>query len=90
MAGCTSGRFSRAGLLAGLVLVPAVCLAAGDAPSKVTAVRFWSLGDATRVAIEVSSEFQYKSDRLANPDRLFFDIKGAKPEIVSKGMHVIA
>jgi N-acetylmuramoyl-L-alanine amidase len=48
------------------------------------------LGDATRIAIEVSSEFQYRSDRLANPDRLFFDIKGAKPEMVRKGTHVIA
>ena len=59
-------------------------------PGKVTAVRFWSLGDVTRVAIEVSSDFHYKSDRLTDPDRLFFDIQGAKPEMVSKGMHVIA
>jgi N-acetylmuramoyl-L-alanine amidase len=63
--------------------------ASTDAPSKVTAVRFWSLGEVTRVAIEVSSDFHYKSDRLSNPDRLFFDIHGAKPELVSKGMHVI-
>ena len=54
-----------------------------------TAVRFWSLGEVTRVAIEVSAEFRYKSDRLTNPDRLFFDIQGARPQMVNKGMYVI-
>ncbi len=68
-----------------------MCFGAGanSAPGKVTAVRFWSLGEVTRVAIEVSSDFHYKSDRLDNPDRLFFDIRGARPAMVSKGMHVI-
>ncbi len=56
---------------------------------KVTAVRFWSLGDVTRISIEVSSEFKYRSDRLPEPDRLFFDIQGARPSMVEKGMHVI-
>jgi len=85
MAGCISerrGKIALAGFLAA-----AVC---ANAQSKVTSVRFWSLGDVTRVAIQVSSEFHYKSDRLANPDRLFFDIQGAKPQMVNKGMHVIA
>jgi N-acetylmuramoyl-L-alanine amidase len=79
-------------LVAGIALVCCVCSAATpkSAPGKVTAVRFWSLGDITRVAIEVTSEFKYKSERLTNPDRLFFDIQGAKPEMVAKGMHVIA
>lgn len=91
MAGCTSKRRSRiTALVAGILPAAALCAGASiNAPGKVTAVRFWSLGDVTRVAIEVSSEFRYKSDRLANPDRLFFDIQGAKPQMVSKGMHVI-
>jgi N-acetylmuramoyl-L-alanine amidase len=55
----------------------------------VTAVRFWSLGDVTRVAVEVSSAFHYKYDRLSNPDRLFFDIQGARPEMAPKGTHSI-
>lgn len=58
--------------------------------SKVTAVRFWSLGDTTRIAIEVSSEFEFKSDRLSGPERLFFDILGAKPGLGTKGMSAIA
>jgi N-acetylmuramoyl-L-alanine amidase len=95
MAGCTSEPCSRRQLRSrrvlagGLAVAAVVCLTAA-APSKVTSVRFWSLGDVTRVAIEVSSDFHYKSDRLANPDRLFFDIQGARPEMISKGMDVIA
>jgi N-acetylmuramoyl-L-alanine amidase len=60
-----------------------------DTGSKVTAVRYWTLGDVTRVAIEVSDEFQFKSDRLSNPDRLFFDIVGATPGFGKKGMSSI-
>ena len=81
----------RSKRLAGLFLAASLCFGAGThpAPGKVTAVRFWSLGDVTRIAIEVSSDFHYKSERLDNPDRLFFDIHGARPDLVSKGMHVI-
>ncbi len=66
--------------------------ASANAPgvsAKVTSVRFWSLGDVTRISIEVSSDFKYKSDRLPDPDRLFFDIQGARPAISEKGMHVV-
>ncbi|HEV1287535.1 MAG TPA: N-acetylmuramoyl-L-alanine amidase [Bryobacteraceae bacterium] len=54
------------------------------------AVRFWSLGGMTRVAIDVSADFKYHSERLTNPDRLFFDIQGARPEMVAKGLRTIA
>lgn len=67
--------------------------AAAPAPppklSKVTSVRYWSLGEMTRVAIEVSSDFKFHAERLSNPDRLFFDIKGAKPAMAEKQMHII-
>jgi len=78
----------RGRVLGGIALAAAMCLGASP-ESKVTAVRFWSLGEVTRVAIEVSADFRYKSDRLENPDRLFFDIQGARPAMVAKGMHVI-
>ena len=57
---------------------------------KVTAVRFWSLGDVTRIAIEVSSDFTFKYSQLPNPERLFFDIHGARLQLVRKGTHTIA
>lgn len=94
MAGCTSGpwnsgfRARRRVLPLGAVLAAGLCLSAA-APAKVTSVRFWSLGEVTRVAIEVSSDFKYKSDRIPTPERLFFDIQGASPQMAHKGMYVI-
>src|SRR3984885_10995467 len=58
-------------------------------PHHVTAVRFWSLGGITRIAIETDGDFQVKSDRLDNPDRLFFDLTGTKPTLGRKSMTVI-
>jgi N-acetylmuramoyl-L-alanine amidase len=91
MADCTSERFRSSPLSAALLGI-ALCAAGvcADQPaSEVTAVRFWSVGDVTRVAIEVSSEFKYKWDRIQNPDRLFFDIQGARPSMVAKGIYTI-
>jgi N-acetylmuramoyl-L-alanine amidase len=51
---------------------------------SVTAVRHWSLSDVTRVAIEVSGEFEFKTDRLHNPERIYFDILNARPRIESR------
>ena len=94
-AGCISGRRSSNRLCAILVsllaVTPVVCLAqsaANPQATKVTAVRFWSAGETTRVAIEVSAEFKYKSDHLENPPRLFFDVQGAKPVMAQKSIPV--
>src|SRR6185369_3310724 len=81
----------RALLAASVFLLAGVCSAAAAPDSaKVTAVRFWSLGDVTRIAIEVSSDFTFKYSQLSNPERMFFDIHGARPQMVSKGIHTIA
>jgi N-acetylmuramoyl-L-alanine amidase len=93
-AGCISGRHSSNRLCAILVsllaVTPVVCLAqsAANPSAKVTAVRFWSTGETTRVAVEVSAEFKYKSDHLDNPPRLFFDVQGAKPVMAQKSIPV--
>ncbi len=75
------------------LLSTGVCLAqstnVAQAGSKITEVRFWAVGDVTRVAIQVSAEFKYKSDRLHNPERLFFDIQGARPSVVTRGGQTI-
>ena len=71
------------------------CFCALDVPvqaqetGRVTAVRYWSLGDGTRIAIETDGDFHFRSDRLENPDRLFFDVVGAKPAVGHKGVNVI-
>ncbi len=51
---------------------------------SVTGVRHWQLSDVTRVAVEISGSFQYRSDRLHNPERIYFDILNARPWIDSK------
>ena len=56
---------------------------------RVTAVRHWSLGEVTRIAIETDGDFHFRFDRLDNPDRLFFDVVGAKPALGHKGITVI-
>jgi N-acetylmuramoyl-L-alanine amidase len=53
---------------------------AGHEPLRaVTGVRHWSLTDATRVAVEVSGAFTFRTARLHNPDRIYFDILNARP-----------
>ena len=71
----------------GMVCLGVLCLDApcfGQAANKVTAVRFWSTGDTTRVAVEVSGEFKFKYDSLDAPPRLFFDVQGSRPVMVHK------
>ncbi|MEI9974126.1 MAG: N-acetylmuramoyl-L-alanine amidase [Ignavibacteriota bacterium] len=55
-----------------------------SAPRSVTAVRHWSLHDVTRVAVEISGPFEYRTDRLHNPDRVYFDILNAHLRIPPK------
>ena len=51
---------------------------------SVTAVRHWSLSGVTRVAIEVSGGFRFRSDRLHNPERIYYDILDARPRLDSR------
>jgi N-acetylmuramoyl-L-alanine amidase len=89
-AGCTSGPRNssrlRAILSMFLAVAPVVCF--GQAANNVTAVRFWSTGEVTRVAVEVSAEFKYKYDHLDNPPRLFFDVQDARPVMAQKTIAV--
>ena len=45
---------------------------------RVTGVRHWSTPDYTRVAIDVEREVKFNSSRIANPDRIFFDLRDTK------------
>ena len=46
--------------------------------SRVTGIRHWSTPDYTRVAIDLESEIKFGSQRISNPDRIFFDLRGTK------------
>src|SRR5689334_6910162 len=67
--------------LVAIALFAAVVFAQSSRESSVTAVRTWSTAEATRVAIEVSGPFEFRYDRLRDPFRVYFDIKGASPRI---------
>ncbi|HLK66974.1 MAG TPA: N-acetylmuramoyl-L-alanine amidase [Bryobacteraceae bacterium] len=49
-----------------------------------TAVRHWSLTDMTRVSVEVTGAFHLKSDRLHDPERIYFDLVDVRPGIDGK------
>src|SRR5271165_2677845 len=59
------------------------------AQHRVTAVRFWTLGDVTRVAIETDGQFEVLSDHLSDPERVFFDLVGTHPTVGPKNITVI-
>jgi N-acetylmuramoyl-L-alanine amidase len=50
-----------------------------EALISITAVRHWSQGDVTRVAVEASGNFVFRTDHLHNPERVYFDILNSRP-----------
>ena len=82
-------RVLAAALLSCLVVAATAQNTGGGDSHRVMAVRFWSLADVTRIAIETDGDFQVRSDRLTNPDRIFFDLEGTRPALGSKSMTVI-
>ncbi|HEX3438495.1 MAG TPA: N-acetylmuramoyl-L-alanine amidase [Pseudacidobacterium sp.] len=58
--------------------------------SLVTGIRHWSTPIYTRVAIDLQDQVQYEASRVPGPDRIFFDLHGAKlaPELVGKSFDV--
>lgn len=80
---------------ASLILPAAAALlgtgAATQPPSEryVREIRFWTLEEVTRVAVETSHPVEYRYERLASPDRLFFDLQGMRPRPGLRGMQTI-
>jgi N-acetylmuramoyl-L-alanine amidase len=56
----------------------------------VTNVRHWSTPVYTRVAIDLQDQVEYEAARVPNPDRIYFDLHGAKiaPELIGKTVNV--
>ncbi len=46
--------------------------------AQVTGIRHWSTPTYTRVAIDLGDEVTFEAARVPDPDRLFFDLHGAK------------
>ena len=49
-----------------------------DGLPRVTGIRHWSTPDYTRVAIDLESDVKFWSQRIDNPDRIFFDLRDTK------------
>ena len=57
----------------------AVAAEARRAPVRITRIDRRRLRGVVRVTIELAAEVPYHEERLENPDRLFFDLKGTQP-----------
>jgi N-acetylmuramoyl-L-alanine amidase len=51
----------------------------------VTGIRYWSTPVYTRVAIDLEKEVRYEAIRVGSPDRIFFDLYGARLSPVVEG-----
>jgi N-acetylmuramoyl-L-alanine amidase len=57
---------------------------------RIRRIRASANGDATRVTIDLEDSVQYTSARIANPDRIFFDLHAARltPEVARSSVQV--
>jgi N-acetylmuramoyl-L-alanine amidase len=57
---------------------------------RVRSIRTSLNGDATRVTIDLDNTVEFTSGRIANPDRIFFDLHAARltPEMARNSIHV--
>jgi N-acetylmuramoyl-L-alanine amidase len=77
--------------LISILLLASLCFAQHSPQQlEVTAVRFWTFAEVTRIAVETNGEFRFRSDRLDNPERLFFDLLATKPRMGVKGVQTTA
>jgi hypothetical protein len=65
-----------------LAISGSVLMAQGGSSGEVRALHYSVVGETARLDIEVSREFEYQTNQLHNPERLYFDILDAKPGIV--------
>lgn len=76
-------RFRRYRSIAWLAcLALAICFAYAQPAAvnpHIEAIRFWSFGDVTRIAIQTQGSYQATSDQVENPPRLYFDLNGVRP-----------
>jgi len=68
---------------AAIFTIPPTLAAPNPGLIQVTNVRSWSHSDSTRVIIQTTGPFEFRSDR-ADPNRLFVDILHARPWIAKR------
>jgi N-acetylmuramoyl-L-alanine amidase len=76
---------------------PSVASAISERPARpghivtITGMRHWSNPTSTRIAIDLGGKVEYEAARVPNPDRIFFDLHGARlaPSLNGKQVEVI-
>ncbi len=64
-----------------LVVIGVACLALVSLRGErlsLTGVRHASIGGGLRITVDLSGDFRFRQERLASPDRVYFDIAGAQ------------
>jgi N-acetylmuramoyl-L-alanine amidase len=56
-----------------------VCHGETGVGARVDAIRVWSFGDVTRIAVETEGPYRFTSDSVENPSRIYFDLNGLRP-----------
>lgn len=86
-------RAMQTGLRCGLLAASAVFALAGFPASaqqpQITGVRFWSVGEITRIAIQTDGEAHYRAERIDTPDRLVVDLIDVRRQPKARGIEVI-
>jgi N-acetylmuramoyl-L-alanine amidase len=52
--------------------------AKGSPPPRVTSIRSWNGDDYTRIVVDLDNSVKFQSSRIFSPDRIYFDLYGAK------------
>jgi N-acetylmuramoyl-L-alanine amidase/putative methionine-R-sulfoxide reductase with GAF domain len=58
--------------------------------TRITGIRHWSAADSSTVVLDLGDQVQYEAHRLANPDRIYFDLHDTSlsPEIEGKTIEI--
>lgn len=77
-----SERWRFLSLCAVVIAVFFACTIAAESfaadPVEIKGVRQWAGQNSTRIVVDLSGNAPYTKGKLSNPERLFFDLKGAK------------
>ncbi len=59
-------------------------------PTRITGIRHWSSADSSTVVLDLEDQVQYEAHRLANPDRIYFDLHDTAlaPELENKSIDI--
>ncbi len=61
-----------------------LCAAEENPVVQIKEIRFLTQANTTKVVLELSGRFTFETDKLENPDRLFFDLNSTRPNKETK------